>query len=265
MSAVSQPLRIDPTTRKVPPLGGINPTLLGIEVRRMLRNRRTVIFALLFPVGMYFIFAGQSYGDNRVGAGNIAAFILVNMALYGAALTAASIGSMVAMERAQGWSRQLRLTPLNPAAYILVKALVALLMGGFVIALVNVIAAVQGRAEMPTSVWIECAVVTVVCTLTFAALGVFIGYIVPGENAMQILGPGLAALSFLGGVFIPLSQYGEVMRQIAYWTPMYGVSEVARSPLTHELPWYAVVNAVAWLALFVLGAAWRMSKDTARV
>ncbi len=46
---------------------------------------------------------------------------------------------------------------------------------------------------------------------------------------------------------------------------MYGVAEIARSPLTRELPWYAVVNAVAWFAVFVAGAAWRMSKDTARV
>jgi ABC-2 type transport system permease protein len=40
---------------------------------------------------------------------------------------------------------------------------------------------------------------------------------------------------------------------------------VTRAPLTQELPSYAVVNAVAWLAIMVLGAAWRMSKDTARV
>ena len=46
---------------------------------------------------------------------------------------------------------------------------------------------------------------------------------------------------------------------------MYGVAEIARAPLTDELPWYAVVNAVGWLAIFVAGAAWRMSKDTARV
>ena len=82
---------------------------------------------------------------------------------------------------------------------------------------------------------------------------------------MQVLGPGLALLSFLGGLFIPLTQYAPVVRDIAYWTPMYGVSEVARAPLTHELPWYAVVNAVAWLGLFIGGAAWRMAKDTARV
>ena len=54
-------------------------------------------------------------------------------------------------------------------------------------------------------------------------------------------------------------------RVVAYFDPMFGVGTVARAPLTHDLPWYAVVNAIVWLALFVAGAAWRMSKDTARV
>ena len=172
---------------------------------------------------------------------------------------------MVALERSLGWSRQLRLTPLNPVAYILMKAVVALTMGALAIAAVYVVGIVQGKAEMPTDVWILSAVVTLFCTLTFAALGVFVGFIVPGENAMQILGPGLALLAFLGGVFIPIDSYSQIVRDIAYWTPMYGVAEIARAPLTHELPWYAVVNAVGWFLIFVAGAAWRMSKDTARV
>jgi ABC-2 type transport system permease protein len=231
----------------------------------MLRNRRTVIFTLILPAALLLSFGSQQGWDDRVGDGNVAAYLLVSMALYGSALTAAATGAMVAMERALGWSRQLRLTPLNPVAYILIKALVALCMGALAIVVVNVVGIVQGNAEMPTHVWVLSAVVTLFCTLTFAALGVFVGYVVPGENAMQILGPGLALLSFLGGVFIPLDQYSDVVRHIAYWTPMYGVSEVARSPLTHELPWYALVNAIGWFALFVTGAAWRMSKDTARV
>jgi ABC-2 type transport system permease protein len=256
---------IDPRVRRVPPMGGFNLTVLGIELRRMLRNRRTIIFTLVFPAGLFFAFGGQKDWNDSAGHGNVAAYIMVSMALYGAALTAASSGAMVAMERALGWSRQLRLTPLNPIVYILIKALVALVMGSLAIAAVNVVGLSQGKAEMPTHVWIVSAVVTVFCTLTFAALGVFVGYVVPGENAMQILGPGLALLSFLGGVFIPLDQYSDAVRHVAYWTPMYGVSEIARAPLTHELPWYAIVNAVVWFGLFVAGAAWRMSKDTARV
>jgi ABC-2 type transport system permease protein len=256
---------IDPAGRRVPPLGGLNLTVLGIELRRMLRNRRTIVFTLILPASLLLVFGGQAGWQDPAGSGNVAAYILVSMALYGAALTAAAGGSMVALERSLGWSRQLRLTPLNPVAYILMKAVVALAMGALAIAAVNAVGLVQGKAEMPTHVWVLSAVVTLFCTLTFAALGVFVGYVVPGENAMQILGPGLALLSFLGGVFIPLDQYSQVVREIAYWTPMYGVAEIARAPLTHELPWYAVVNAVGWFAIFVAGAAWRMSKDTARV
>ena len=256
---------IDPTTRRVPPLGGFNLTLLGIELRRMLRNRRTIIFTLVLPAALLLSFGGQKNADHPSGSGNVAAYILISMGLYGAALTAAAGGSMVALERSLGWSRQLRLTPLKPVAYILVKALVALAMGGLAITAVYAVGTLQGKAVMPTHVWITAAIVTLFCTLTFAALGVFVGYVVPGENAMQILGPGLALLSFLGGVFIPLDQYVNWVRDIAYWTPMYGVAEVARAPLTSDLPWYAVANAVGWFAIFVAGAAWRMSKDTGRV
>jgi ABC-2 type transport system permease protein len=36
---------------------------------------------------------------------------------------------MVSIERAAGWSRQLRLTPLTPAAYIALKTLTAMVLG----------------------------------------------------------------------------------------------------------------------------------------
>lgn len=266
MSSPMNPMaNLDPATRRVPPMGGFNLTMLSIELKRMLRNRRTMIFSLIFPAAMFFVFGSGSQGDERVGEGNVSAYIMVSMALYGGALIAASTGAGVAVERALGWSRQLRLTPLNPAVYIVVKAFVALVMGAVAIAVVNLIGALQGKPQMPLHIWIECGLLTLVCVMTFAALGVFVGYIVPGENAMQILGPGLALLAFLGGLFIPLAQYSPAIRDIAYWTPMYGVAEVARAPLTHELPWYAVLNAVGWLTLFVAGAAWRMSKDTGRV
>jgi ABC-2 type transport system permease protein len=256
---------IDVDARRVPPLGGFNLTLLRIELTRMLRNRRTLIFTIVLPAALELIFGGQSGSDVTTGSGNLAAYLLISMMLYGAALTSAANGAMVALERATGWSRQLRLTPLNPVAYVITKALLALAMGTVAIASVNVAGIAMGKASMPAGVWIASIFLSMVCTLTFAALGVFVGYLFPGENAMQVLGPGLAALSFLGGVFIPLANYPAAVRDVAYWTPMYGVAQVARAPLTHDLPWYAVVNAIAWFAVFVAGAAWRMSKDTARV
>ena len=255
---------IDPTTRRVPPLGGFNATVLRIELARVLRNRRTLFFSLVFPAALFLAIGSGNGWQQQAGHGNVAAYIMVSMALYGAALTAAAGGAMVATERALGWSRQLRLTPLNPTVYIAMKGLVALALGAVAISVVNLVGLLQGRAAMPAYVWVECGVLTLACTMVFAALGVFVGYLVPGENAMQVLGPGLALLSFLGNVFIPITA-GSVLWQIAAWTPMFGVAEISRAPLTGDLPWYAVVNAVGWLAVFVAGAAWRMSKDTARV
>lgn len=259
------PNTIDPAARRVPPLGGLNPTVVGIELKRMLRNRRTIIFTLLFPAALFFAFGGQDDWNDPVGRGNVAAYIMVSMALYGAALTAAAGGAMVAVERSLGWSRQLRLTPLSPVVYIVIKAFVALVMGALAVTAVNVAGLVQGRPSMPAGVWLGCAVLGVLCTMVFAALGVFVGYLVPGENAMQVLGPGLAILAFLGNVFVPINDHTSLIWHVAQWTPMFGVADITRAPLTGDLPWTSIVNAVGWLVVFVAGAAWRMSKDTARV
>ena len=134
----------DPSTRRVPRWGGFNLTVLRIELVRMLRNRRTIIFTFVFPAALFFAFGGQRDWNEPVGDGNVAAYIMVSMALYGAALTAAAGGAMVAMERAMGWSRQLRLTPLRPAVYIMMKALLALVLGAVAIGVVNVAGIIQG-------------------------------------------------------------------------------------------------------------------------
>jgi ABC-2 type transport system permease protein len=256
---------VDPTTRSVPPLGGFNLTLFGIELRRMLRNRRTIVFTLIFPAALFLAFGGQQDWNHSVGHGNVAAYIMVSMALYGAALTSAAGGAMVAVERSVGWSRQLRLTPLSPLVYIVVKVMIALVSGALATTVVNLVGLLQGKPSMPAGTWLACAALGVACTLVFAALGVFVGYLVPGENAMQVLGPGLAILAFLGNVFIPITDHSSVIWHIAQWTPMFGIAEITRAPLTGDLEWYAVVNAVGWFLVFVAGAAWRMSKDTARV
>ena len=82
---------------------------------------------------------------------------------------------------------------------------------------------------------------------------------------MQILGPGLALLAFLGGLFVPL-QDGTLMATIATFTPMYGLNQLVHAPLTGDrvqIAW--VANVVIWLAVFATGAMWRFRRDTARV
>jgi ABC-2 type transport system permease protein len=252
-------------TRTGPPMGGFNLTLLRLELRRLLRNRRTVVFTLVMPPAFFLIFGTQlAYRDQRVGSGNVTAYIAVSMAVYGAMLACTGGGATVAIERAQGWSRQLRLTPLSPVAYIAVKALVAMTMG-----LVSVLAvfgvAAFSHASMPPHVWVECGVVAWLGSLVFAAFGLFMGYLLPAENVMQILGPVLAVLAFAGGLFVPL-QDGSVFATLSQLTPLYGLATLGRLPLTAEgNGWAALLNLLVWGGLFVAGAAWRFRRDTQRV
>ncbi|KRF24572.1 ABC transporter permease [Phycicoccus sp. Soil803] len=253
--------------RAVPPLGGFNTTLLRIELRRLLRNRRTVIFSIVLPVVFFLLFGtGKDYSLQSAGPhGNWAAAIMISMALYGAMLSTTAGGAMVSSERSQGWSRQLRLTPLTPTAYIAVKVLVAMLLGAMSIVVVYAAGALT-QAQMGHHLWWETALIAWVGSLVFAAFGVFMGYLLPSDNVMQILGPGLALLAFLGGLFTPLDQMGHTFQTIAKFTPMYGVSQLTHAPLTGESPgWSAVVNVLVWLAVFAGGAAWRFRRDTARV
>ena len=97
-------------------------------------------------------------------------------------------------------------------------------------------------------------------------LALFVGYLLPSENVMQVLGPALALLSFAGGLFVPLDQMSDVFASVAAWTPAYGVGVLARAPFGDDGSiLLAVVNVLAWAAVFVGGAAWAMSRDTKRV
>jgi hypothetical protein len=120
----------DRGARKPPGFGGINLTVLGLELRKLVRNRRTLIFALLVPVVLFlFVATNQKFVSLQDGHGNVSAFLMVSMALYGAALSTTAGGAMVSIERALGWSRQLRLTPLSPVGYIVIKMITAMVLG----------------------------------------------------------------------------------------------------------------------------------------
>ena len=42
--------------RRPPPMGGFSPAIVRLEVRRLLRNRRTMILALIVPVVFFVAF-----------------------------------------------------------------------------------------------------------------------------------------------------------------------------------------------------------------
>jgi ABC-2 type transport system permease protein len=252
---------------RAPALGGFNSTVLRIEIRRLLRNRRTMIFTFIMPVFLFMLFGLQgSYAKQLLGHGNVSASVMVSMALYGAVLATTTGGAMVSIERALGWSRQLRLTPLSPFSYVLAKMLTSMVLGLGSVVAVYAVGLISHKPTMPAHLWVITMFSVWAGSLLFAAFGLLMGYLLPTENVMQIMSFVMMLFAFGGGLIFPLSQTPGTFQTIAHFSPLYGLNTLVHAPLTGEsVSAWTVVNVLVWLAIFVGGAVWRMRKDTARV
>jgi ABC-2 type transport system permease protein len=251
--------------RRAPQLGGFNMTFLAIEIRRLGRNRRTVIVTLVMPVVLFLLLKSRKGAVLPGGVEFTAAATMVGIAVYGAMLAATSGGARVSIERALGWSRQLRVTPLRPAAYIAIKLITAMLLGFISVAIVYIVGAIDG-IQMTLSTWILTGVLAWAASFVFAAFGLFMGYLLPSENVMQIIGPVLAVFSLFGGLFIPISLLPSAMQDLAPYMPTYGVAAIARFPLVggdFDPTW--LLSVVVWTSAFAIAAMLLFRRDTRRV
>lgn len=239
----------------------MNPTFVWIELKRIFRNVPALFFTAVLPAFMYIVFgATQDYKDQRVGNGNVAMYIMVSMAVYGAVTATTSIGGSAAVERMQGWGRQLGLTPMRDAGYVASKAIVAIIIALIPIALIYAIGAFTG-AEGSAGAWVLTAVLCVVGSAIFALFGLAIGAGFRSEAAVSAAGGSIVILAFLGNVFIPLS---GTMLAIAKFTPLYGVAALARYPVTEgylasgdgatdrDALWQILLNVGAWTLIFAV-------------
>lgn len=207
----------------------MNTTYYALELRRLMRDKVTMFFTAGLPAIMYLIFgASQEYGDDPVRDGNVAMWIMIAMAAYGAVSATAGIGGAAAIERMQGWTRQLGLTPMAESEFVKVKVATAITIAAIPIGFVYAIGALTG-ARAPWYVWIVSAAVLVVGAMTFALYGLAFGLAIRSEAAVSAAGGALVILSFFGNVFIPLNGW---QLTVAKFTPLYGYASLARRPLT---------------------------------
>jgi ABC-2 type transport system permease protein len=162
-------------------------------------------------------------------------------------------------------SRACPTAPPSPIAYIMMKVITSLVLGAASVAAVFVAGLVTHKVDMPGSFWLISALCVWIGSLLFAAFGLLLGHLLPTENVMQFLGLILTPLAFAGGLFVPLSQFLSVVQTIAKFTPLYGLNQLVHTPLLgNGVDWTWAVNVLAWLFVFIAGAAWRFRRDTAR-
>ncbi len=230
-----------------------------LDLLRNMRMMESVFFILVLPTTLYLMFTGMSeFADAPAGNGNVSAYTMTSMALYGAVLATSSIAGSAAVERANGWDKTLALTPAPQWSYVVSKVLVALAMAVLPVILVMTVGWSTG-AELAGWRWLTTAVIVVVGSTMFAFYGLAAGLLFRSETAVGVASGLLVVLSFFGNLFVPLS--GPIL-SIARFTPLYGLAGLARWPqlegsraasgpdASPDELWLLVLNVVAWTAIF---------------
>ncbi|MBW0091311.1 ABC transporter permease [Pseudonocardia sp. KRD-184] len=241
----------------------MNPTYLRLEILRVLRVPQLLVFTVVLPLVLFLVFANL-FGAARFGGVSSTAYTMQGMAAYGSLGGALFSTAAIALERRIGWNRQLRLTPLPPSRYVLVKGLAAWLVTLPGLVLVYTAGALLGVA-LPLWRWFALAGVTWTALLPFVVLGIALGFTGSSESVQAVSTFVLLALSLLGGVWFPIEILPEWVQAVARALPSYWLNAAGRAVIGGPgIGWTGVGVLLAWTAALGLFAASRYRADARR-
>jgi ABC-2 type transport system permease protein len=236
------------------------------ELLRTIRNRRFFVLSLGFPFVLFFLIAGPQRNVHNLGGSGIPAptYYMVGMVAFGTMGAMLSCGARIAAERAVGWNRQLRISPLTTRSYFRAKVITAYMMALLTMAVLFVSGASLG-VSMPASDWLEMTVLILLCLVPFAALGIAIGHMLTPESIGPALGGGVALLAFLGGTWFPIPSHG-FLYDIGQLLPSYWLVQASHVALGgHPLRTTGWIVIVAWTVVLAAVARRAYRRDTGRV
>jgi ABC-2 type transport system permease protein len=245
---------------------GTDPLLayLRLEVRRTLRNRRYLVFTIVMPVALYVLYtailpvAGDATKDGLAWP----AYFLVSMAAYGAIGASMSQAAPIAVERRQGWARQLRTTPLPGWAYVAAKLASAVVLTLPALALVAAAGVLVEHVQLGGGALAMTVLVLAIASVPFAALGLLIGYLLDADSAQGGMVLAFFTLAILGGLFAPLDAFPAGIATIGDVLPSSHLASLGRTMAAGRVPDPIDIAVLAiWTVAIGTLAAWRYAAD----
>jgi ABC-2 type transport system permease protein len=188
------------------------------------------------------------------------------MCSFGALVAALNAGgTRLSMERASGWARQLRITPLPSWSYVATKIVASMLVVLPVIILVEAVGAGFGDVRLSATTWIGLTLLLWVTSLPFAVLGVFIGFMVSPEAAFPVVTGLMFVLGYFGGLFNPVDEMPGSLQFVAHLMPNYHQVTLALAFLDGQtLAATQWLILVAYVAVLGVAIAWKHRVEEAR-
>src|SRR3954453_3756205 len=240
---------------------------LRFELVRTLRNRRVLVFSLVFPIVLYLLIAAPNRDEGNLSGTGISAplYFMIGLASFGTMNAVLSSGSRISAERRGGWNRQLRITPLTTRQYFRAKIATSYLLA--LLSLFALYAAgIAIGVSMPFADWFSMTALIIVGLVPFAAIGVLLGPLVTADSVGPAIGGTTALFAFLGGSWFPITG-GGFFEDLAKELPSYWVVQASRAGLGVAHPWgthgWAVI--VVWSVALIALASKAYQRDTQRV
>lgn len=231
------------------------------ELLRTFRNRRFLLLSLGFPVVLYFAVAAPNRHQHLDGI-SFPVYYMIGMAAFGAMSAMLSSGARISAERAVGWNRQLRISPLSTRAYFRAKVLTAYLTALLSLLVLYICGASLG-VSLGAGAWLRMTGFILVGLIPLAVLGIAIGHALTPDSIGPAMGGGVSLLALVGGVWFPVSGF---LGKIGQYVPSYWIVQASHIGVGGQ-SW----GAKAWVVLVVwtvgLGVIARRAyrNDTARV
>ncbi|WP_315498568.1 ABC transporter permease [Corynebacterium durum] len=245
---------------------------ISFDIRRALKEPTALAVSIALPSVLFIVFGASQTGTDRAfNDGNVAAYVMIGMAAYGAITGAVgTVGNMV-IDEISGWGRQLALTPLR--AWQRTVAQIVTTMARAALAVIGVfLCGYFGNASMPVREWLAAGALSVVAVIPFSLYGLVFASAFRSSAAVSLASLSIVPLAFVGNAFAPMP---ESFMPFARFSPIYGSVSLARYPLSDGIQaissdpytvddplWYALVNIAAWTLIFALICTllWRRDK-----
>jgi ABC-2 type transport system permease protein len=243
----------------------VNTAYLRFEILRTVRNRRFFFFSLGFPLILYFLIAGPNrhVDDLRNTGLSAPLYFMVGLAAFGTMNAMLSAGARIAGERAVGWNRQLRITPLTTRNYFRAKVATGYLMAAVTLAALYTAGIILG-VSLTGNEWARMTGLILVGLLPFAGLGIVFGHMLTPDSIGPVMGGATALLAVLGGTWFPIT--GSVMTKIGEALPSYWLVQAGHVALGGK-GWTTTgwVVVAVWTVGAAAAARWAYRRDTTRV
>jgi ABC-2 type transport system permease protein len=233
------------------------------EMLRALRNPLFCGLTIGLPLVLFYAIASAERHKTFDGT-SFPLYFMTAMAVYGAMWATVAPGGRIARDRATGWLRQVRITPLRARTEFSAKVISGYLLALPALVLV-LLAGVSLGVRLGATQWLEMAGLLLVGLSPFIVIGFILGYSLSTDAVAAAITGVVLLFALLGGVFgFQLATSGPMFEVIkglpSYWLVQAGKTALGGAGWPAE----AWIVVAVWTVVLIPVAALAYRRSASR-